>query len=67
MNKFEEVFQTGVESIHQVNIKQFGIIAAEVMKVTILQMKPVFEVVYNQGYEDCKGDVDEAKLDKSKT
>lgn len=54
MNKFEEVFKASVETIHQVNVKQYGSIVAEVMKVALLQMKPVFEVVYNQGYDDGK-------------
>lgn len=54
MNKFEEVFKTSVETMHQVNVKQYGSIVAEVMKVILLQMKPVFEIVYNQGYDDGK-------------
>ena len=67
MSNFEVVFNTCLESIHEVNEQKMGKMLADMMQLGFVEMKPVFEIFYNQGVEDGKGDVDEAKLDKIKT
>lgn len=67
MSNFEAVFKTCLESMHEVNEQKMGKMLADMMQLGFVEMKPVFEIFYNQGVEDGKGDVDEAKLDKSKT
>jgi len=56
MNNFEKVFETCVDTIHKKNVNMFGAFVAEVMKAGFVEMKPLFELTYNQGYEDAKNE-----------
>lgn len=57
MNNFEKVFETCVNTIHKKNVNMFGALLAEVTKSGFVEMKPVFELTYNQGYEDAKNEM----------
>lgn len=57
MNNFEKVFETCVNTIHKKNVNMFGAFVAEVMKAGFVEMKPLFELTYNQGYEDAKNEM----------
>lgn len=54
MNNFDKVFESAIESMHEQNVKAFGSMMANVMKVGLVELKPVFKVVYEQGYSDCE-------------
>ena len=57
MSNFEKVFETCVTTIHEKNVNMFGALLAEVMKAGFVKMKPLFELTYNQGYEDAKNEM----------
>lgn len=57
MSNFEKVFETCVTTIHNKNVNLFGALLAEVMKAGFVEMKPLFELTYNQGYEDAKNEM----------
>ena len=57
MSNFDKVFETCVNTIHKKNVNMFGALLAEVMKVGFVEMKPLFELTYNQGYEDAKNEM----------
>lgn len=52
MNNFDKVFESAIETMHEQNIKTFGSVMANVMKVGLVELKPVFKVVYHQGYSE---------------
>lgn len=56
MSNFEVVFKTCLESMHEVNEQKMGKMLADMMQLGFVEMKLVFEVFYNQGVEDGKGE-----------
>lgn len=52
MSNFEVVFKTCLESMHEVNEQKMGKMLADMMQLGFVEMKPVFEIFYNQGVED---------------
>ncbi len=56
MSNFEVVFKTCLESTHEVNEQKMGKMLADMMQLGFVEMKPVFEIFYNQGVEDGKGE-----------
>ena len=57
MSDFEKVFETCVDTMHEKNVNMFGAFLAGVMKAGFVEMKPLFELTYNQGYEDAKNEM----------
>ena len=55
MSNFEVVFTTCLESMREVNEQKMGKMLADMMQLGFVEMKPVFEIFYNQGVEDGKG------------
>lgn len=56
MSNFEDVFKTCLESIHEISRQKMGKMLADMMQLEFIEMKPVFEVFYNKGIEDGKGE-----------
>lgn len=53
--RFEEVFKKSIQTMHDINAKQFGASMANMMLPALEQMKPVFKIIYEQGLDDgCK-------------
>ncbi|MCM1957892.1 hypothetical protein NCZ17_00710 [Acinetobacter modestus] len=53
--RFEEVFKKSIQTMHDINAKQFGVSMANMMLPALEQMKPVFKIIYEQGLDDsCK-------------
>lgn len=52
IERFEEVFKKSIQTMHEVNVKQFGSAMANIMLPALEQMKPIFKIVYEQGVTD---------------
>lgn len=65
MSNFEKVFETCVTTIHEKNVNMFGALLAEVMKAGFVEMKPLFKLTYNQGYEDAKNEMYEPIMEQT--
>ena len=54
MDNFDKVFESAIETMHEQNVKTFGSAMANIMKVGLVELRPIFKVVYHQGYTDCE-------------
>ncbi|WP_141738471.1 hypothetical protein [Acinetobacter proteolyticus] len=52
MERFEEVFKAAIQSMHEVNVKAYGSLMANVMLPGLEALKPVFKATYDQGVKD---------------
>lgn len=50
--RFEEVFNAGIKAIHEVNVKTYGTVMANLMFPAFESLKPVFKATYDQGVKD---------------
>ena len=54
MDNFDKVFESAIEGMPEQNVKTFCSVMANIMKVGLVELKPVFKVVYEQGYSDAQ-------------
>lgn len=54
MSNFEVVFKTCLESMYEVNEQKMGKMLADMMQLGFVEMKPMFEIFYERGFDDGK-------------
>ncbi|MGQ1463617.1 hypothetical protein ACT4VL_10435 [Acinetobacter baumannii] len=53
---FEQVFKVSLDEMDKVNIEVYGKAMASIMKPALETMKPIFQLVYEQGVKDGKAE-----------
>ncbi|MGE9778944.1 hypothetical protein [Acinetobacter baumannii] len=54
--RFEQVFKVSLDEMNKVNIEVYGKAMASIMKPALETMKPIFQLVYEQGVKDGKAE-----------
>jgi hypothetical protein len=54
--RFEQVFKVSLDEMDKVNIEVYGKAMASIMKPALETMKPIFQLVYEQGVKDGKAE-----------
>lgn len=54
--RFEQVFKVSLDEMDKVNIDVYGKAMASIMKPALETMKPIFQIVYEQGVKDGKAE-----------
>ncbi|MBU3147848.1 hypothetical protein [Acinetobacter baumannii] len=54
--RFEQVFKVSIDEMNKVNINVYGIAMATIMKPALVTMKPIFQLIYEQGVKDGKAE-----------
>ncbi|MFL9471195.1 hypothetical protein ACKERC_02755 [Acinetobacter baumannii] len=57
--RFEQVFKVSLDEMDKVNIEVYGKAMASIMKPALETMKPIFQLVYEQGVKDGKAECKE--------
>lgn len=60
--RFEQVFKVSMDEMNKVNIDVYGIAMATIMKPALVTMKPIFQLIYEQGVKDGKAESKEGEM-----